>query len=280
MNSKKLSLVWTDGLCVDITLLDTPASQYYYGCIKHLQHVDLEFNSRKNPLHPDRCNLQTLSEQILVVGKKLNVNVDLDQLTNQPYLNQLHNQYFDSTDGKGCDDTDWLRFHDLIHVIEDANKITGHEAIWFDYEQRAGPLIKSFDQSWLKYSVSKIPVGLCYLQAHELGKTVKKYFKDQEPFDLPTMCKIMKPWVDLKPVMNLAVTDQDRQHTLDRFKQQYKTQLEQWELHYQKDWTTSWNLQDWSLADDGAALPIGHIKDMETVLKCFRNQNYPIRITY
>ena len=280
MNSKKLSLVWPDGTCVDITLLDNPVAQYYYGCIKHLQHVNLEFNSRKNPLHPDRCNLQNLSEQILDVAKKLNVNVDPTQLTNQQYLNGLHNQYFDSTDGKGCDDADWLQFHDLIHGIEGAKEIEGHEAIWFDYEQRAGPLTKPFDQSWLKYSVTKIPVGLCYLQAHELGKTVKKYLKDQEPFELSNMCKVMKPWVDLKPVMDLAVTDQDRNHNLEMFKQQYKTQLEHWESNFQKEWTKFWNLQDWSLANDGAALPIGHIKDMQTVLKCFRNQNYPTRITY
>lgn len=280
MDLKKISLVWADGRCIDITLLDNPASQYYYGCIKHLQHVDLEFNSRKNSLHPDRCNLQQLSQQILDSAEKLNIKIETDQLTDQQYLNNLHKQYFDSTNGNGSDNVDWLRFHDLIHCIEDANKIEGHESIWIDYEHRAGPLIKPFDRSWLQYSVTEIPVGLCYLESHELGKTVKKYIKDQEPFDLLTMCKLMKPWVDLKPVLNISVVAQNRLSKLHSFRDEYKTQLEQWESYFQKDWTKFWNLQGWSLIDESAALPVGYIKNIETVLQCFREQDYPVRITY
>lgn len=280
MHSKKLFLTWTDGRSVDISLLDNPASNYYYYCIKHLQYLDLEFNSRKNPLHQDRKNLPLLYEQIAQVAEKLNVGIEIPQLEDQKYLNELHNEYFNSTDGRGCNDPVWLQFHDLIHLIEDARQYYDYEAIWFDYENRAGRFVEPFDQSWLQYAVYKVPVGLCYLQALELGKTVKKYIRDQESFDLENMCKIMKPWIDLKPTMHLSVVEQDREIGLKKFKEQYGKQFEHWQNNFQKDWMKFWKLEDWTILNESAALPIGYVKDIETVLQCFKNHDYPNRITY
>lgn len=280
MSQKKLSIRWKDGRCIVIYLLDNPVAEYYYHCMKHLQHIDLEFNVRKNPLHPLRYNINQLLDQMIASAKEVDVIVDSDRLLDQEYLNYLHNLYFNSTDGHGSNSPKWLRFHDLIHSIEQVRDREEQGAVWVDYEHLAGPLVKPFNRDWLKYSIPVANSGTCYIEAHELGKTICKYIYDNEPNDIDIMCKLLKPWVDMKPVMNIAIQDQDRNKNLKFLSTHYKEQLDYWLENFQKPWRDYWKLTEWDIMDEGSALPIGHIDDVDTLIDCFKNEDYPTRITY
>jgi hypothetical protein len=144
----------------------------------------------------------------------------------------------------------------------------------------AGPLIKPFDRNLLQYSATTVTAGTCYIEARELGKTVCKYILDNEPFEIEHMCRVMKPWIWLKPVLNVAVRDQDKQNLLHKVQTKYKSQLDRWSNEYQTIWTRHWNLENWNLADESVALPIGRINDTEAFEKFFSNQEYPIKVTY
>ena len=280
MNPQKLSIKWRDGRCVDIQLFDNPVAEYYYQCIKHLQHLDLHFNLRTNPLHPDRLSLQKRLQNLLVMASRCEVDVNEDRLLDQTYLNVLHDKYFDNTDGKGCDNPDWLNFHDAIHVVEQWYNHEPQGSIWVDFQQLAGHFVTHFDRHLLKYSTTNVTAGTCYIEARELGKTICKYIMDDEPFELEHMCKIMKPWIDLKPVLNIAVQDEDKQSMFTTVQSLYHQRLQTWLTDFQKTWTKHWNLENWDITNEHRVLPIGHIHDIETVVNCFKQQDYPVRITH
>lgn len=280
MTEKKLSIRWQDGRFVDIHLLDNPVADYYYKCIKYLQHVDLKFNVRKNPLHPLRHDLNLLLEQLLLSANRVAIDIDPDKLLDQEYLNYLHTLFFASTDGRGSNDPNWLEFHDLIHTIEQVRDKEDQGSIWADYEHMAGPLVKPFDRDWLKYAVPVAPAGTCFIQARELGKNVWRYIADNEPNDIDVMCKLLKTWVDLKPVLDIAVTDLDRSTKYNHILTNYPEQFNYWLEHFQKPWAEYWGISNWKPIEESAALPVGHVKDIETLITAFKNEDYPTRITY
>ena len=265
---------------MNIYLLDNPVADYYYTCIKYLHHVDLKFNVRKNPLHPLRHNLNLLLEQLILCAKKVAVDINPGKLLDQDYLNYLHTLYFDSTDGRGSNDPKWLRFHDLIHSIEQVRDGEDQGSIWLDYENLAGPLVKPFDRTWLKYAVPVATAGTCFIQSRELGKNIWKYIADNEPNNIDTMCKLLKTWIDLKPVLDIAVMDLDRSSKYKHLLTNYPTQLDHWLENFQKPWRDYWKLTEWNIKDESAALPVGHIDDIDTLINCFKNEDYPTRITY
>lgn len=280
MNQKTLSIKWADGRNVGIHLEDNPVAEFYYKCIKHLRHVDLEFNARKNPLHPLRDNLDEVKEHLKASATKLGIELKTDKLSEQEYLNYLHTLYFASTNGVGSDSDDWLEFHDQIHLIEQVRDGKRQPSLWFDYEYRAGFLIKPFDRTWLNYSVTNFPAGTCYIQARELGKDIFKYIEDNEPFDIAVMSKLLKPWVDFKPVLDVSIQDQDRLTKLSHFYADYKNQIDNWFCNFKEPWTEHWKLSNWKITDEVSVLPIGQVDNLTMLIDCFKMQDYPTRITY
>jgi hypothetical protein len=219
-------------------------------------------------------------EQLIASACELDIDVDTNKLLDQPYLNYLHTIYFNSTDGQGSNDPKWLAFHDLIHSLEQVRDSEEQDSIWVDYEHLAGPLIQSFNRDWLKYSTPKTLIGTCYIKPHELGKDIWKYIRDNEPADIDVMCNLMKPWINMKPVMSISVLDLDRVKNQKYFLTRYKQQFDHWLANFQKPWTEYWKITNWSLNNESAALPIGQVDDIDLLIKCFKNEDYPTRITY
>lgn len=271
----KLNLVWKDSRALSINMLDNPVATAYWNLTKHLQHVDLTFNVRKNPLHPDHKNVSVLLRQLSNLLSELGIIIDSTKTSNQEYLNQLHEIYFSHAKQTTYDER-WLIIHDLIHSLETAQGLNTHDTdIWIDYEKKAGLLIKPFDRSWLQYKTAKITAGTCYIMAHELGKTPYIYYQDNEPADIDIMTQLMKPWVDFKPVLSIATKDRD----LSTKPLAIKEQFTQWFAPFKDAWTKHWNIDDWTYDEIYAAIPVGHIDNIEQLIECFKNEDYPIRIT-
>ena len=84
----------------------------------------------------------------------------------------------------------------------------------------------------------------------------------------------------MKPVLNIATQYQDRSEKLRALLATDKTKVDNWILKFQKDWTDYWKISDWKIEGEGAALPIGSVDNIDMLIECFKNQDYPTRITY
>jgi hypothetical protein len=272
MAQKKLHIVWQDGKTIDILLEDNPVADYYYSCIKHLQHIDLQFDARKNPLYAKQTNQEDVIQELLSLAPKVGLEVNKDLITDQAYLNQLHAVYFENAQQLTFDPA-WLRIHDCIHLIEDfiGTGLT-RTSIWFDYESKAGPLIKPFDREYLKYAITDVDAGVCYVREHELGKNPALYQRHGEPMDTKTICTQSKPWVWLKPVLSIAFQSQNNYNTFD------EPAFNQWFAPLRDSWCQHWSVPDWTPKEMFASIPIGTVDNLPEFIKCFTDLDYPKRL--
>lgn len=270
--AKKIHIVWANGRTIDIQLEHNPVAEYYYNCIKHLQHVDLEFDARKNPLYSQQTSQESIIQDLLTCANDVNLVIDQSRLADQTYLNELHVQYFDNAQQVKFD-TQWLRVHDCIHLLED---LLGNGMIrtniWFDYEDKAGPLIRPFDRSYLKYATTNITAGMCFLREHELGKNPALYQQHGEPLDIETICTQSKPWVLLKPVLNIALQDSDNYKNFD------EVAFNNWFAPVRDAWCTHWSVLDWSPKEIFSGIPIGTVNNLPELAECFTRLDYPQRL--
>ena len=275
MSSRTIKLIWKDDRQINLHMLDNPVADYYWHCAKHLQNLELKFNVRSNPFHPCFYNTDKLIGQFIDVAQQLNVDVKSDQLSQQQYLNQLHATYFTNADNNTFEHN-WLLFHDLLHALESSQGYNlRNRDIWIDFEHYAGPLIKRFDRKLLRYATLQRQAGTCYITAHELGKDPLTYFNDGEPSDVDVICKLMKPWVDLKPVLNISTEDYSYQ--IDSADLLHK--FLDWFDPYKKFWCDHWNLQGWSPDEISVAIPVAVIDNLHELVDRFQHEDYPVRIS-
>ena len=273
MLKNKLKIVWKDGLSIDITMEKNPVADYYYKCIHYLKHVELQFGARENPCHPMLSTPDVIVDTMIQSSKKVGLIIDSDQLKNQDYLNYLHGLYFDAVN-KSQWDTTWLQVHDCIHLLEVINgDMPQHKDIWIDYQHKAGPLIKPFERKYLKYATTDADPGMCYIEEHELGKSPLNYQRTREINDIDTMCQTVKPWVNLKPVLNIQIIKSPGTSTFD------EEAFNQWFSPYKNKWCEHWQISDWQPWEMFAKIPVGYIDDVALLVERFTNLNYPSRIT-
>ena len=273
MAKKKIHIVWRNGTTIDIQLEDNPAADFYYNCVRHLQHVDLEFDARKNPLYAQQTSEESVITDLLTAAAKVNLPIDESKLKDQTYLNTLHVQYFKHAEQVKFDN-EWLRVHDCIHLLEEfiGNSLT-RTNLWFDYEGKAGPLIKPFDRSYLKYATTDIKAGTCFLREHELGKNPELYRQHGEPLDIETICSQSKPWVFLKPVLNIALQDSDNYKNFD------EAEFNNWFAPVRDAWCKHWSVPDWTPREIFSGIPIGTVDQLSELTEKFANLDYPQRLT-
>jgi hypothetical protein len=273
MTSKILKIKWADNVTVDVELAKNPAAEFYYSCMRRLQHLDLFFGPRETPYHP--LNIDVLQAQQLLQTqlKNLDILVDVARLRDQAYLNYLHDIYFQQCNTRDrAYYTQWTHAHDTIHLLEmhNQNKFQS-SVVSFNYRNDAGPLYKKFDRAYLQYAVQSVEPGTCFLIEQELGKNPLIYFKDQEPNDIEFMCRVSKPWVNLIPTLNLAV-----EHIVPSSIPQ---EFLQWFDNYQDQWCQHWGITDWQPEEIYAKIPIGRILNFDELHQRFKNNHYPIRVT-
>lgn len=273
MTTRRLHIVWPNDQTVTVYLENNPAADYYYDCMKHLQHIPLTFNQRSNSLL--KQNIKDLENELVNVGSNLGIKVNPAKIREQQYLNFLHDIYFQHVN-KNVFDKQWLKFHDIIHIIEtyDINR-PRHTQIWFDYKENAGPLTTSFDRTWLKYSVNELKSGDCFFQAHELGKNLLTYKNDNEPLDINLMKNLAKPWLTTRPLLNLELTNRIAgQHFFESGQEEFT----QWFTPYREEWCKHWKIPDWQPWEMFAKIPVGTIKDLSTINENFSQGYYPTHI--
>jgi hypothetical protein len=272
MTQRKIYIIWQDGRTIDIWLENNPVADYYYNCIKYLQHVDLEFNARKNPLQAKQTSYESVMTKLMAEVAKVGLEIDITQLSNQEYLNELHAVYF-SNAKKLKFDIQWLTIHDCIHLLEDFIG-TGlvRNSIWFDYEEKAGLLIKPFDRRYLKYATPDITAGMCFLREHELGKSPMLYWKHKEPLNIKAVCEQSKPWLFLKPILSIAFQNNNNYTTFDQ------TEFNKWFAPVRDGWCQHWNVPDWQPQEMFAGIPIGYVDQLPTLVDCFTKLDYPQRL--
>ena len=272
MADKKIHIVWSNGRTIDILLEKNPVADYYYNCVKHLRHVDLKFDQRGNPFYIEHLDHNTVIENLLTDAKQVGLEIDVDRLTDQIYLNQLHSQYFEVAQNIVIDPR-WYAIHDVVHLIESFNgNSPTYRNIWFDYMDRAGPLIKPFDRSWLKYTTTEFSKGMCSIREHELGKNLCLYRQHNEPMDINVICRQSPPWVWIKPVLDITVKD------YNNYKEFNEEEFNNWFEPFRESWCAHWNAPDWTPQEIFSAIPVGHVEDINQLIECFRNLDYPQRL--
>lgn len=274
MNQRILKIRWHDGRNVNIVLEDNPVADFYYRCIKHLQHLDLYFSPREDPYHPMLCDRDQAVDKLVEYFAEWGIAVDREKTADQTYLNHLHDIYFKSCTASHEKNyyARWMKVHDYIHIVECINKGTKEiPAVVFNYRDKAGPMYCKFDRSLLKYSQNQFDTGTCFLHEQELGKNPLVYFRDNEPRDLDVMCQQVKPWVNLIPTMNLAL--EDIMPTV------IPPEFVKWFEPVKEQWAKSWGANNWQPEEIGTGIAIGKVEDIDTIVKCFHMQDYPIRIT-
>lgn len=267
MSEKKLIISWSSGNFVELNLLENPLSDYYYRCITRLKNIELQFGPRENPLDESYTE-NSLAENLVNNFKKLGFSVDFQKLKAQEYLNELHDLYFNNFN-KDKDHKKWLEIHDLIHLLEKNNE--DRNCIWVDYKELAGPLIKKFDRKFLKYATTAIKKGYCYFSAHELGKDPYKYWQDGETNDLKNICQLSKPWLFLRPLLDIGIKDYETKKYSD-------PNFLIWFEEFKDGWCEHWGLEEWQPWELAARIPVGYITDIDYLIDRFANNDYPNKI--
>lgn len=273
--NKCIDMVWSDGARAKIMLFENPAADYYARALKHLQHLELCFGARENPYAQGNMSVHELTDHLISLGHRLDVDIDTHKLTQQSYLNWLHEIYLDAVRQVPWDPA-WLEFHDSIHLLEiRAGHHGASDSIWFDYGPRAGLLEQPFDRSWLKFAHQQAPAGTCFLRPHELGKNLITCWQDQETNTAENLCRLAKPWTRLRPLLDLATRDIKPSADLDP---DQRRDFLTWFAPVRDAWCQHWQIPDWTVEELFGIIPIGKIDDLELVQKKFMSYNYPMRL--
>lgn len=273
MAGKILKIKWQDGITVDLELANNPVAEFYYSCIRRLQHLDLFFGPRETPYHPLVTDITATKNLLKQQLQELGVEIEFEKLQDQSYLNYLHDVYFQQCNTQDRSYyTKWTHVHDNIHLLETHNQHRSNPSvILFNYRNDAGLLYKKFDRSHLQYAVYTVEPGGCFLTEQELGKNPLTYYRDQEPNDIDFMCKISKPWVNLIPTLNVATKPIEPITIPDDFIQWFET--------YKEPWCQHWKISGWQPSEIYAKIPIGRILNFDEFHVRFKENNYPKRIT-
>lgn len=264
-----LELVWNDGHAIEIELTDNPVSRYMLGCAKHLQHLDLEFNDRDNPLSTvDRARME---HRLVECGRLVGVQVMPDRLGQQQYLNELHDLYLQGY--PITHDPNWLSFHDDLHSLEDHDN-DDRVSVWVDYKHRAGPLIRPFDRRLLQHSVADVRAGDCCVTAHELGKTLWNYYRDRDLDTREHICQVVRPWQYLKPIMNIFY----RPARVGDHRYRQDSAFRRWVDSVSPEWSQHWGITDWTPMELDAQLHIGRVMDLGGLVSRLERGHTPIRL--
>jgi hypothetical protein len=199
------------------------------------------------------------------------VSVDVDAAlclaNDQQYFNYLHTIYEKNYNGT----TDWLNFHEHIHLCE-TYFTKPPMCLILDHRETAGPLKTKFNIDWLKDSVTQVCPGDVYLRWAELGKIPYEYWTNNEPNDITRMCELAKPWNILYATVSVALENIDllAGKNIDAFNT--------WWVQYHDQWCEHWQIPNWPIHYQYGMIKIGKISKVEEI-KILLNENiYPINV--
>ena len=251
-----LSLSLNDNSTVGIELNQNPVGQYIEKTFRHLQHLPVPFHIY-DYLNYFSQNKELLYNTLIESSKKLNVDIDIAQLTDQTYLNSLHKIYeLEYKQGSNV----WLEYHEMIHSIEAINHISVRDVpdeVIVNFRDRAGPLEKPFNREYLEYGVQSVTQGTCFCRWGELGKIPSHYWADGEPDDTERICQLAKPWTVLRPSFIIALEDMDFSMSAES-----RRGFNSWFAKHKQAWMQYWKLDSWTEDEMSCVIPIGQVKDV------------------
>jgi len=255
---------------ITIELFDNPVSDKIYSKFKYLGQINLNIpnHPRDNPYSNTNQNINDATSYLFKCARLLNLDLDENRILTQDYLNYLHEVYEKNYNG----DPLWLEFHEMIHTNEVLQAGGLLRPIAFDYRERNGPLIEDFDRMYLQYSTTSVSAGCCYIKWQELSKDPYDYYIRKEPNNIDRLKELSKPWLNLKPNIFVQLTD------TDFIKGKDILGFNKWFEIYKSDWTSHWQLDNWSVEEIFSVIPVGKVTDINELINRYKQNNYPTRI--
>jgi hypothetical protein len=254
---------------IEISLFDTEPANTIRRMYHHLQHVELSFREKDDPFYTYKFTYTEVVNRLVHYGKIVSVEVDPARCLqhDQQYFNKLHKIYEKKYNGV----TDWLNFHEHIHLCE--QYITKPlMSLILDHREKAGPLNKKFQLEWLKESSTQICTGDVYLGWAELGKFPYQYWRDNEPNDLARMCELVKPWNTLRSTIHVGL---ENINILTNLK---IDEFNSWWSIYENAWCDYWKIPSWPLEYQLGIIPVGKVSKVSEIKNMLQNNIYPTKV--
>jgi hypothetical protein len=266
-----MHITLTDGTDIVLDVVSSPVELALRQMLKHLQHVSIPFKDWDNPYYRDTVSYELLVEQLDKFANKLNFTIDQSRCIarDDEYLNELHRIYEVNYNGN----PDWLDFHETIHLCQRFFYSKKNYIACLDWREKAGPLIKKFETQWSQYRTTKLTKGDVYVEWNELGKTPYMYWREKEPDDLDRINELVKPWVNFRPKLAIAMNDMN---LLDVYK---AVEFNQWWKKYQTSWCKKWNITEWTLEDIRSGIVVYKIQDANQFELALKQKNLPVKIS-
>jgi len=264
-----VQILFNNACQVEISLFETQPADAIRCMHRHLQHVDLSRRERDDPFYTYKFTYTEVVNQLVKYGKIVSVVVDSARCLqhDQQYFNELHEIYEKKYNGI----TDWLNFHEHIHLCE--RYITKPPmSLILDHREKAGPLNKEFQFEWLKESSTEICAGDVYLEWAELGKSPYRYWLNNEPNDLTRMCELVKPWHTLRSIIHVGL---ENINILENLK---IDEFNSWWSIYENAWCDYWKIPSWPIEYQHAIIKIGKVSKVTEIKNMLQNNIYPTRI--
>ena len=191
----------SDGSNLGIDLADTKAGTALQALLKHLRHIPIPFDPTLD--NPYGISLGTTRWNLVKCAKNVGLDLDVDRLEDQRYLNHLHEVYEKNYDG----DRRWLPFHENIHAYELLMLGIRPDIAWVDWKELAGRMEQPVAPELWSHMVSEIHAGDVFVAYAELGKPLYTYWRDGEPDDIQRMATLAAPWRSFKPRIGIALAD-------------------------------------------------------------------------
>lgn len=265
-----MRLEFSGGTNVDLKIKDSDLGLLLKKIYRHLSKLPVPCRPQDNPYYLDKLSYPDLVDRLIQYATVMGVEINLEKALacDQHYFNEIHKIYEKNYNG----DTNWLNFHEHIHLCEfySSNNKSSHFAI--DYREKSGPLEKPMQFSWFNDSATYVEAGTVYVEWAELGKNPYFYWKNTEPDDFDRIKELAKPWLKLKPKISIALRD------IDRMKNVQQQEFETWWKPYSDRWNQHWNLPEWTLKNMFGLIVVGYTDQVEVLKQALKNNQFPARI--
>jgi len=252
-----------------VELNDSVITHKFCRMVKHLQNIPIPYSLFDNPYNVEYT---TAVAELLHYAQSPDIDqmINIEQLSDQQYLNYLHEIYERGYNGKN----DWLMWHEAIHAIELANNQKQYSASYkIAYRANAGPLQLQFTKEEQQQLTPDVGPGDCYFGFSELGKTPYLYWKDGEPADIHRIIELAKPAITFRPLLRIEVSESGYPRIPPNI-----DQFNTWFAPYKTAWCQHWGLTDWTAEQMFGVLKIGQVIDFDHFDTLIKNKDYVCKI--
>lgn len=264
-----MHLVFSDQSQIELPVFDSSLGSAYVKIYKHLATVDIPYKPWDNPYYYDNISYHDLIDCLAKFGQRVQVDVDIEicKSQDQQYFNTLHKIYETSYNGNPA----WLEFHEHIHMCEQYF-MPKRRVLCIDYREKSGLLERPMQPEWLQQTTTQLKAGDIFVSWSELGKPPYVYWKNKEPDDITRMCELAKPWLKLRPKINIALED------VDLLKHIQVTEFNSWWKQFEEPWARHWGLTSWTIDNMYGVSVFGHTHCTEELIAKLKTNQTPAKV--